>query len=199
VSVTDVPASSGAAVDDPAVAILDVTAEMLATEGFDGLLLREVARQARVSLATIYKHFGSRDGLIIAAVERWMAAEVYRPVPEGRPDEPLADVLIRTFRHLFAPWERHPIMLAVFLRAALLPGGDRLAAQGEDFVLPMAAAHFAGYDAEFADDVSSVLTHMTHGIISRFASGTVGVGEIISLYERAVHRLTDGAAPVSRR
>ncbi len=56
--------------------ILDVVAEQLSSAGYDGLQLRNVARAARVSLSTVYKHFPSRDDLVIAAVERWMAENV---------------------------------------------------------------------------------------------------------------------------
>ena len=60
--------------------ILRETIESLRSEGVDGVQVVEVARQARVSLATIYKHFGSRDGLLLASVERWMELQTYRPL-----------------------------------------------------------------------------------------------------------------------
>ena len=48
--------------------------------GFDKWQLRDVAEIAKVSLATIYKHFPSRDDLIVATVERWMDEHVYKPI-----------------------------------------------------------------------------------------------------------------------
>ena len=40
--------------------------------GYDAVELRTIARGARVSLATIYKSFPSRDALLLAAVEQWI-------------------------------------------------------------------------------------------------------------------------------
>ena len=48
--------------------ILDIVAELLETEGYDAVQLREVARRARTSLATIYKRYSTRDELILAAL-----------------------------------------------------------------------------------------------------------------------------------
>ena len=62
--------------------ILTVTIDLLETDGFDAVQLRAVAKRARVSLATIYKEFPSRDDLVISAMEQWMAAEVYGQLVE---------------------------------------------------------------------------------------------------------------------
>jgi AcrR family transcriptional regulator len=174
--------------DPAASSILDVTAELLESEGCDALQLRDVAKRARVSLSTVYKHFPSRDELVLAAVERWMANHVYRSMPPARPDEPLADLLVAGFRHIFEPWLAHPTMLTAFLRAALLPGGERLGRQGTEGAGTTIAAYFEGYDADLARDVMTVLGHLTSGLMS----------EIIRIYEVAVRRLTAGAVPVAR-
>lgn len=87
-------------------------------------------------------------------------------------------------------------MLRVFVQAALLPGGERLAEQGEEVVLPAAARQFAGYDPAFTADVSIILGHLTQGLISRFAAGHIDVTGIVDEYERAVRRLTGGVSRV---
>ncbi len=171
-------------------AILDVTAELLGEHGCDGLQLRDVAKNAKVSLATVYKHFPSRDELMVAAVERWMAVNVYRRFPKPRPGEELADGLIRSFRHVFTPWKRNPTMLSVFLRVALLPGGERLSKQGADATAPTGGDFFAGYDAEFTADVKLILGTLTTGLLTAFATGRIDVAQIMRVYERAVYRLT---------
>ena len=51
--------------------LLDVVVEILETEGYDAVQLREVARRARTSLATIYKRHPTRDDLILAALFLW--------------------------------------------------------------------------------------------------------------------------------
>jgi hypothetical protein len=77
----------------------------------------------------------------------------------------------------------------VFLRAALLPGGESLGQQGE-VVNEAGERYFAGYDPGFAEDVQTILTYLTHGLLSRFATGELEVEEIVQIYEQAVHRLT---------
>ena len=114
---------------DPS-AILDVVVKLLEEGGYDGWALRDVAEQARASLATVYKHFPSRDELIIAAVERWMDVHIYRPIKVPPKDQSVFEALAELFQTIFKPWEQHPGMLHVFLRAGSSNGRQRLRAQG---------------------------------------------------------------------
>lgn len=184
------PATLSAAADP----ILDVTAELLGSKGYDALQLRDVAREARVSLSTIYKRFPSRDDLVIAAVERWMAVVVYTPELALREGETLPGYLIRSFGLIFEPWRKNPTMLNAFLRAAVLPGGERFGQQGAAAVGGPLAVLFPDEDPEVLDDLDAVLPSLVAGLLARFASGEIDVDEIIRVYERAVRRLTQGAA-----
>lgn len=59
--------------------------EILETEGYDAVQLREVARRARMSLATIYKRYATRDELILAALDTWMQQSRYSGIaPHAR-------------------------------------------------------------------------------------------------------------------
>lgn len=51
-------------------AILDATLDVLARVGIARLALEEVAAAAGVSRQTVYRHFGSRDGLLSAVIVR---------------------------------------------------------------------------------------------------------------------------------
>ncbi len=80
--------------------ILDTVAELLETEGYDAVQLREVARRARTSLATIYKRYSTRDELILAALQSWMdehryAGLVHQSPPSG---ESVYDGMMRLLR-----------------------------------------------------------------------------------------------------
>src|SRR5258705_3188099 len=92
--------------------ILDIVVELLETEGYDAVQLREVARRARTSLATIYKRYGTRDELILAALDRWMEENRYAGLtrPHDK-DESLYAGVMRVLRTIFEPWERHPSVL----------------------------------------------------------------------------------------
>jgi len=179
-------------------AILDVVLHLLEDGGDEGLQLRDVAKQARVSLSTVYKFFPSRDELVIAAVERWMAERVYATLPTLDPEEPLADRLTRWFGQLLAPWVEQPHMLKIFIRAALLPGGQRLARQGEQLAGATAVHLFEGYEPQFVADLAMIITNVVQGLLSRFAIGDIDITEVSTELERTIHRLADGAQQVRR-
>ena len=191
---TSVPPSAAGPTTEVGDPILDVTADLLGSKGIDGLQLRDVARGARVSLSTIYKRFPSRDDLVIAAVERWMAIHVYTPELAVHEGESMPDHLVRSFGLIFEPWRKNPTMLNAFLRAAVLPGGERLGQQGADAVGGALADGFADDDPELLADLDAVLPSLVAGLLARFASGEIDVDEIVRVYERAVRRLTAGVA-----
>jgi AcrR family transcriptional regulator len=177
---------------DDSQRILDVVAEILGECGYDSLQLRDVAKRARVSLTTVYACFPSKDELVIAAVERWMQESVYAELPTPRLDTPLSERLTDWYRHLLAPWEQNPTMLRVFMRAVVLPGGERLTRQGTEAVGPSAERMFDGYEQDLADDVNLILTNVVFGLLSQFANGQVDMTDIVTAVERAISRLTSG-------
>jgi AcrR family transcriptional regulator len=171
-------------------AILDVVTDLLATGGTDAVQLRAVARRAHVSLATIYKHFPTRDELVVAALERWMDEHCYARLSAPPPGETLYDGLMRVFRQVFEPWERTPRMLEAYHRARTGPLGARLDGQGADAVEPVARAVLARAEPAYAQDIALVLTNMAYAVVGRFAGGDLEATAILPTLERAVFRLT---------
>ena len=49
--------------------ILEVARRLLAESGYRGVTVRELAREAEVSVPTLYNQFGGKDPLLLAAVE----------------------------------------------------------------------------------------------------------------------------------
>jgi len=80
--------------DARADAIIDVVVDLLESEGYEAVQVRTVARRARISLATLYELFGTRDQLIVAAVERWMEANAYAELTMPEPDEPPYETMV---------------------------------------------------------------------------------------------------------
>jgi AcrR family transcriptional regulator len=62
-----------------AAAVLAATVAELADTGHDGLTVDAVAARSGVNRATIYRRWGGRDGLVLAAVERFAADRVTDP------------------------------------------------------------------------------------------------------------------------
>ncbi len=172
--------------------------ELLEDDGYDAVQLREVARRARVSLATVYKWFPTRNEMIVAAVERWMAEHSYSTVTAPEPGESLRAGLMRLLRCVFEPWERDPRMLEAYYRARSGVGGHRLDAQGVEAILPVAAPLVEGADPRYVADVGMVLSNLTFALIGRFVDKTMDITEILPTLDRAIHRLTaDNAAEAS--
>jgi AcrR family transcriptional regulator len=61
-----------------------------------------------VSLATIYNLFGTRDQLIVAAVQRWLDVNAYEVMSPPQSGETPYETLVRVLRTVFEPWERRP-------------------------------------------------------------------------------------------
>lgn len=55
--------------------VLATARQLIAARGYDGVTMRDLAEAAGVTVATLYNRFGSKNGLLIAAVE-----EVFREV-----------------------------------------------------------------------------------------------------------------------
>jgi TetR/AcrR family transcriptional regulator, cholesterol catabolism regulator len=183
--------------------IIEIVVDLLDTEGYEAVQLREVARRARVSLATIYKRYATRDELIVAALEWWMETNRYAGLAAPATFTPGSSVysdLMTMFRTIFEPWEQHPLMLRSYFRARSGPGGKRLIQRGLDAVLPVTRAILAQLDPEFAQDLELILTGVVFGFLGRFTEGEIDVTDIVPGIERAVFRLTaaDDANPATQ-
>ncbi|ORB86112.1 TetR family transcriptional regulator [Mycobacterium kansasii] len=174
--------------------ILEVVVDILETGGYEAVQLREVARRARTSLATIYKRYPTRDALILTALERWMDENRYAGLATQQPgpDESIYDGLMRVFRTIFEPWEHHPDMLRAYYRARSAPGGQRLVSRGVDAVVPAAMAVLEGADPNLVEDLPSIVSNLAYGLVARFTAGEIAITEILPTLDRALFRLTAG-------
>jgi AcrR family transcriptional regulator len=83
--------------------ILRALAELLQDGRAGELSVRDVARQAGVSLRTVYRHFPTREELFGAAAD-WIDWRIFGDV---RLDETVED-LPKLFRHACDRWDEHP-------------------------------------------------------------------------------------------
>lgn len=170
--------------------ILSVVLEVIEADGCDAVNLRDVARRSRLSLATIYELYPSRDELMVCAVEQWMETNAYSRLTPIEPRESTYETLIRGIRAVFEPWQRSPNMLRAFHRARLGSGGDRLDLQGVAAVEPAARAALGSDDPDYVRDVELILRNVVYGVIARFTDGDMAIEEVLPTLERAVYRLT---------
>ncbi|MCV7314423.1 TetR/AcrR family transcriptional regulator [Mycolicibacillus parakoreensis] len=174
--------------------LLGVVVEILDTEGYDAVQLREVARRACTSLSTIYKRYPSRDDLIFAALQTWVEQHRYASVA-AHPREPgtsLYTALTDLFRTIFKPWEQHPGMLTAYFRVRSAPNGQKLFRQGLAIVAPAGRELLADVDDEFIDDFDDIISSVVYGLLGRFVAGEIAVTDILPTLDRAVYWLTTG-------
>jgi AcrR family transcriptional regulator len=170
--------------------ILDVVIDLLESDGYEAVQVRTVAARARVSLATIYKLFETRDQLIASAVQRWMEANAYAELTMPTPEETPYENLIRLLRSVFEPWEQHPRMLEAFHRASARPKGEWLTSQGVAISKPMTQAALKDADPQYVSDLWMIFMHVQRALIDRFVEGEITVTEILPNLERTLFRLT---------
>lgn len=188
---------NGAGEVGAAARILDSVVEIIESDGYDAVQLRTVAKRARVSLTTIYSLHSSRDELIVAAVEAWMATHSYVALATHPQPEPLADGLMRLIRRVFQPWEQSPRMAQAFFRARATPSGHRLDRQGFEAVLPAAAHLLGGLDRDYVTDIALVMINLCYAMVGRLVDGTADVPTILSSLDRVMHRLTSDNTPLA--
>ena len=88
--------------------LLDAATGLAAEGGYDAVQMRDVASRAEVALGTLYRHYASKDHLLLAALAAQASALRerldQRPPRGDAPAERVADVLRRASRAL----ERQP-------------------------------------------------------------------------------------------
>ena len=183
------PAAQEAAPDP----LIEIVVDLIDTQGYDAVQLREVARRARMSLTTIYKRYPTRDELIVAALRWWMDTHRYAAFtshPASSADASVYDGLMWIFRAIFEPWEKHPNILQAYVRAQAGPGGDELTQHGFNVVVPAARAVLRNCEDHFAEDLGLILTGVVYGTLGQFAAGAIAITDIVPTIERTVYWLT---------
>lgn len=172
--------------------LLDVVVDILETEGYDAVQLREVARRARTSLATIYKRYPNRDDLILGALEYWTRRHRYSDIAIAArdPGSTLYEALMDLFRTIFEPWERHPEILTAYVRVRSSANGHKLFRWGLDLVEPAGREILAGVDDEFVADFSDIVSSVIYGLLGRYVAGEIAVTDILTILDRTVYHLT---------
>lgn len=180
--------------------LLAVVVEILETEGYDAVQLREVARRAQSSLATIYKRYATREDLILAGLEAWLDEHRYSEVRAHRraQGQSLHEALMDLFRTIFEPWEKHPGMLTAYFRARSSPRGQRLLHRGLNIVAPAGLELMADVDEDFVADLNDVLSSVIYGLLGRFVAGEIETTDILPTLDRAVYWLTAGYESTKR-
>src|SRR5690349_17890616 len=96
---------------------IDAAVSLAADGGYDAVQMRDVAARAEVALGTLYRHYASKDQLLLAAMAQQASTLrerlVHHPPRGATPAERVSDVLRRASRAL----ERSPPLSKVMFPA----------------------------------------------------------------------------------
>jgi AcrR family transcriptional regulator len=110
---------------------LDAAVALAAEGGYDAVQMRDVAARAEVALGTLYRHYTSKDQLLLAAMAQQAATLrerlVQRPPRGETPAARLSNVLERASRAL----ERQPQVTRAMVTAMSSHGADTVAVKHE--------------------------------------------------------------------
>ena len=109
--------------------VLDAAERVMAEHGFEAATIARVVEEAGIPLSSVYHYYGSKDGILLAVMERG-AERFFADVPDwdrrmGRPAQHLARAISTGVQTL----ERHPNFLRLLIVFAAQPpavGGDEI-------------------------------------------------------------------------
>ena len=101
--------------------VLDAAERVMAEHGYEAATLARVVDEAGIPMSSVYHYFGSKEGILLAVMERG-ADRFFADLPRwerraGRPAEHLATVMSAAVRAL----ERHPHFLRLLIVLAAQP------------------------------------------------------------------------------
>jgi AcrR family transcriptional regulator len=104
--------------------VLDAAERTMASEGYEAAALSRIVEASGIPISSVYHYFGSKDGVLLAVMERG-AARFYERVPE--PDELIDDPLTHLSRlvdAVCAALEEEPDFLRLVVVIAAQPPLD---------------------------------------------------------------------------
>ena len=177
--------------------VLDAAERVMAEHGFEAATVARVVEEAGIPLSSVYHYYGSKDGILLAVMERG-AERFFADLPDwdrrtgGRPAQHLARIISAAIRTL----ERHPNFLRLLIVLAAQPpdddGGEIRAVIGRirDRALGLLRSQIG---LAFGDDPDTPVTDQ----LARFALAAIDGAFVASQADPALglERLLEPLAP----
>jgi len=146
--------------------VLDAAERVMATDGFDAATVARVVEEAGVPLSSVYHYYGSKDGILLAVMQRG-AERFFADLPTtDRRTGSAIEHLRTTVSSAVQALERHPDFLRLLVGFAVQPPGDREVAAVVSSVRGEALRRLRRQIAiAFGDDAGSARTDQ----LARFA------------------------------
>ena len=171
--------------------MVDAAVELAATGGYESVQMRDVAARAEVALGTLYRHFPSKDHLLLEALTEQATAlrdrMAQRPPAGSVPAERMADVLRRATRAL----ARRPDLTAALVTALTSPEADTAPHKHEvETVLrSIITTAIDGGDIADPDGVVGILGYVWLAVLSAWVGGTLDTDQMAEDLTRAARLL----------
>jgi TetR/AcrR family transcriptional regulator, cholesterol catabolism regulator len=172
--------------------LLAAATELAAEGGYDAVQMRDVAARAEVALGTLYRHYSSKDQLLLAALAEQAATLrdrlQQRPPRGATPGDRVADALRRACRAL----EREPRVIAAMMTAMSAPE-ERAVVLKRDVDATLRAIITAAINGDSGDgpadvdDLVRVLGSVWFAGLSFWVNGMMSAAEMADDLDRAVH------------
>jgi AcrR family transcriptional regulator len=161
--------------------------------GYDAVQMRDVAARAQVALGTLYRHYSSKDQLLLAALAD-QAGELrtrlaQRPPRGDAPGDRVADVLVRATRAL----TREPAVTAAMVTALSSPEAEAASAKGAvyDILRSILASSVDGADEPDLDGIVRVLGYVWLATLNAWVGGMLDADGMAHDLTIAAHLLLD--------
>ncbi|HLU72312.1 MAG TPA: TetR family transcriptional regulator [Nonomuraea sp.] len=162
--------------------ILRAAARIGAERGLERVQMHEVAKEAGVAIATLYRYFPSKTHLFTAVLAERIdgfSRSIGRPESAGAPEDAVADVLVRASRHLLG----RPALAAAMLQSAstanpaVVADAARIEDTSRDLILRVLAI-----DEPTPMDVTLVrlLVQCWYGVLQSGLNGRLAIPEMES-------------------
>jgi AcrR family transcriptional regulator len=102
--------------------VLDAAERVMATHGFEAATVARVVEEAGIPMSSVYHYFGSKEGILLAVMERG-ADRFFADLPDltRRPGDPAREHLARVASAVTRTLERHPDFLRLLIVFAVQP------------------------------------------------------------------------------
>lgn len=160
--------------------ILRAAAGLAAERGIDRVQMHDVAREAGVAIATLYRYFPAKTHLftaVLAEQVEWLDEQAQPPGPTQDPVEAVYELLLRGTRHLLS----RPLLASAMMQsntqanAATVNEAIRIDNTMQEVVLRM-----LGLEIPTARDVRlvSLLMECWYGVLSSGLNGRTSVADV---------------------
>jgi AcrR family transcriptional regulator len=173
--------------------LLEAAVELAAEGGYDAVQMRDVAARAGVALGTLYRHYSSKDQLLLAALADQageLRSRLAQRPPRGEdPGDRVADVLRRATRAL----TRDPSISAAMVTALASPESEAAAAKHEvyEILRTIISGAIDGAEVPDLDGIVRVLGYVWMATLSAWVGGMLDPDGMADDLAVAAHLLLD--------